>query len=79
MASTAPVLAPSLLSCCSHRHSIAVKTKAPDDDNVRNDRVGMVVVVVAASGTIAFVPVERCPPRLVDDRYPIRVPPLLLI
>jgi hypothetical protein len=39
----------------------------------------MVVVVVAASGTIAFIPVDRCPPRLVDDHYPAAVPPLLLI
>jgi hypothetical protein len=75
MASTAPVLAPSLPSRCSRRHSIAAKTKAPDDDDVHNDRVGMVVIVVAASGTIAFVPVDRCPPRLVDDRYPVAIPP----
>jgi hypothetical protein len=74
MASTAPILAPLLLSCRSHRHSIAAKTKVPDDDNVRDNGVGMVVVVVAASGTIAFVPVNLCPPRLVDDRYPIAVP-----
>jgi hypothetical protein len=79
MASTAPVLAPSLPSCRSHRHSIAAKTKAPDDDDVRNNRVGMVVVVVAASGTIAFIPIDCCPPCLVDDRYPIAIPPLLLI
>jgi hypothetical protein len=79
MASTAPVLAPSLPSCRSRHHSIAKKTKVPDDDDVHDDRVGMVVVVIAASGTIAFVPVDRCPPRLVDDRYPIAVPPLLLI
>ncbi len=75
MASTAPVLTPSLPSRRSRRHSIAAKTKAPDDDKVRNDGVGMVVVVVAASGTIAFVPVDRCSPRLVDDRYPATVPP----
>ncbi len=74
MASTAPVLAPSLLSHHSRRHSIATKTKAPDDDDVCNDRIGMVVVVVAASGTIAFIPDDRCPPRLVNDRYPVAVP-----
>ncbi len=74
MASTAAVLAPSLPSRRSHCHSIAVKTKVPDDDDVRDDGVGMVVVVVAASGTIAFVPVDRCPPRLVNDRYPVAVP-----
>jgi hypothetical protein len=79
MASTAPVLTPLLLSRRSHHHSIAVKTKAPDDDDVRDDGVGMVVVVVAASGTIAFVPVDCCPPRLVDDRYPVAIPPPLLI
>jgi hypothetical protein len=72
MASTAPVLAPLLLSHRSHHHSIATKTKAPDNDDV-------VVIVVAASGTIAFVPVDRCPPHLVDDRYPIVVPPPLSI
>jgi hypothetical protein len=75
MASTAPALAPSLPSRRSRRHSIAAKTKAPDDDDVRDDGVGMVVVVVVASGTIAFIPVDRCPPRLVDDRYPVAVPP----
>jgi hypothetical protein len=79
MASTAPVLAPLLLSCRSRCHSIAAKTKAPDDDDVYNNKVGMVVVVVAASGTIAFVPVDRCPSSLVDDRYPIAVLPPLLI
>jgi hypothetical protein len=79
MASTAPVLAPSLPSRRSHLHSIAAKMKAPDDDDVRDDRVGMVVVVVAASGTIAFVPVDRCSPHLVDDRYPVAVPPPLSI
>ncbi len=79
MASTAPVLAPLLPSRRSCRHSIAAKTKASNDDNVRDDRVGMVVIVVAASGTIAFVPVDHCPPRLVDDRYPVAVPPPLLI
>jgi hypothetical protein len=74
MASTAPVLAPLLPSRRSHCHSIAAKTKAPDDDGVRDDGVGMVVVVVAASDTIAFVPVDHCPPRLVDDCYPVAVP-----
>jgi hypothetical protein len=75
MASTAPVLAPLLPSRRSRRHSIAVKTKAPDDEDVRDDGVGMVVVVVAASGTITFVPVDHCPPCLVDNRYPVAVPP----
>ncbi len=75
MASTAPVLAPLLPSHRSCRHSIAAKTKAPDDDDVRDDRVGMVDVVVAASGTITFVPVDCCPPRLVNNRYPVAVPP----
>jgi hypothetical protein len=79
MASTAPVLAPLLPSCRSRCHSIAAKTKAPDDDDVRDNGVGMVVIVVAASGTIAFVPVNCCPPRLVDDRYPIAVSPPLSI
>jgi hypothetical protein len=79
MASTAPVLAPSLLYRRSRRHSIPAKTKVPDDDDVRVDRVGMVVVVVAASGTITFVPVDRCPPHLVNDRYPVTVPPPLSI
>jgi hypothetical protein len=79
MASTAPVLAPLLPSRCSHHHSIAPKTKAPDDDDVHDNEVGMVVVVVAASGTITIVPVDRCPPRLVDDRYPVAVSPQLLI
>jgi hypothetical protein len=51
----------------------------PDDDDVRDDRVGMVVVVIAASGTITFVPVDCCPPCLVDDRYPVAVPPPSLI
>jgi hypothetical protein len=74
MASTAPVLAPSLPSRHSRHHSIAAKTKAPDDDDVRDNGVGMVVVVVAASGTIQFVHVDRCPPRLVDNRYPVAVP-----
>ncbi len=74
MASTAPVLAPSLLSCHSRHHSIATKPKAPDDDDVRANGVGMVVVVLAASATIAFVPVNRCHPHLVDDRYPIAIP-----
>jgi hypothetical protein len=74
MASTAPVLAPLLLSRRSRRHSIAVKTKVPDDDDICNDGVGMVVIIVAASGTIAFVPVNRCPPHLVDDCYPIAIP-----
>jgi hypothetical protein len=79
MASTAPVLTPLLLSCHSRCHSIATKTKAPDDDNVRNNTVGMVVVVIAASGTIVFVPVNRCPPRLVDNCYPVAIPLPLLI
>jgi hypothetical protein len=71
MASTAPVLAPLLPSRRSHRHFIAAKTKAPDDDDVRDNRAGMVVVVIAASGTIAFVPVDRCPPHLVGNCYPV--------
>jgi hypothetical protein len=75
MASTAPVLAPSLPSRCSRCHSIAAKMKAPDDDDVCNNGVGMVVIVIAASGIIAFVPVDRYPPRLVDSRYPVAVPP----
>ncbi len=79
MPSTAPVLAPSLPFRRSRRHSIAAKTKVPADDDVRDDGVGMVVVLVAASGTIAFVPVDRCPPCLVNDRYPVAVPPLLSI
>ncbi len=79
MASTAPVLAPSLSSCCSHCHSIAVKMKALDNDNVGNNGVGMVIVVVAASGTILFIPVDCRPPRLVNNRYPIAIPPLSLI
>jgi hypothetical protein len=58
MVSTAPVLAPLLPSCRSRHHSIAAKIKAPDDDDVRDNGVGMVVVAVAASGTIAFVPVD---------------------
>jgi hypothetical protein len=79
MASTAPVLAPLLPSHHSCRHSIAAETKAPDDDDIHDNGVGMVVVVVAASGTIAFVPVDRCPPCLVDNRYPVAIPPPLLI
>ncbi len=79
MTSTAPVLASLLPSCCSRCHSIVAKAKAPDDDDVRDDRVGMVVVIVAVSGTIAFVPVNHCPPRLVDDRYPVAIPMPLLI
>jgi hypothetical protein len=79
MASTAPVFAPSLPSRHSHCHSIAAKTKVPDDDDIRGNGVGMVVVVVAARGTIAFVPVDRCLPRLVNSRYPIAIPPPLLI
>ncbi len=75
MASTAPVLAPLLPSRRIHCHSIATKTKAPDDDDVCDDGVGMVVIIVAASGTIAFVPVNRCPPRLVKNRYPVAIPP----
>ncbi len=74
MASTAPVLAPLLPSRRSRHHSIAVKTKTPDDDNVRDNGVGMVVIVVAASGTIEFVVVNRCPPHLVNDRYSVAVP-----
>jgi hypothetical protein len=74
MASTALVLAPSLPSRRSRRHSITAKMKAPDDDDIRDDGVGMVVVVVAVSGTIAFIPVDRCPPRRVNDRYPVAVP-----
>jgi hypothetical protein len=79
MASTAPVLAPLLPYRRSRRYSIAAKTKALDDDDVRDGGVGMVVVIVAASGTIAFIPVDRCPPRLVDNRYPVAIPPPLLI
>jgi hypothetical protein len=79
MASTAPVLAPLLPSCHSRCHSIAAKTKAPDDDDVRDDRVGMVVILIAASGTITFIPVDRCPPCLVDDRYSVALPPPSLI
>jgi hypothetical protein len=79
MASTAPVLAPLLPSRRSHCHSIAAKMKAPDDDDVRDNGVGMVVVVIAASGTIAFVPVDCCPPHLVDGYYPVAVPPPLSI
>jgi hypothetical protein len=79
MASTAPVLAPLLLSRRSWRHSTTMKTKAPDDDNVHNNKVGMVVVVVAASGTIVFVPVGRCPPHLVNNHYPIAILPPLWI
>jgi hypothetical protein len=66
MASTVPVLAPSLPSHHSRHHSIATKTKAPDDDNLREDVVEMVVIVIAASGTITFVPIDCCPPRLVN-------------
>ncbi len=79
MASTAPVLAPLLPSRHSHLHSIAAKTKALDDDDVHDNGVEMVVVVVAASGTIAFVPVGCCPPCLVNDRYPVAVPLTLSI
>jgi hypothetical protein len=79
MASTAPVLAPLLPSHHSRRHSIAAKTKAPDEDDIRDNGVGMVVVIIAASGTIAFVPVDRCPPHLVNDRYPVAIPLPLLI
>jgi hypothetical protein len=74
MVFTAPVLAPLLPSCRSHRHSIAAKTKAPDDDNIHNDRVGMVVIIVTASGIIAFVPVDCRPLRIVNDRYPVAIP-----
>jgi hypothetical protein len=79
MASTAPILAPLLSSRRSRHHSIAAKTKAPDDDNVRNDGVGMVVVVVVTSGTITFVPADRCPPCLDNNRYPVAIPPPSLI
>ncbi len=79
MASTAPVLAPLLPAQRSHHRSIPAKTKAPDDDDVCNNGVGMVVIVVAASGTIAFVPVNHCPSCLVDDHYPVAVPLPLLI
>ncbi len=54
MASTAPALAPSLSYCRSRHHSIAAKAKAPDDDDVGDNGVGMVVIVVAASGTIVL-------------------------
>jgi hypothetical protein len=56
-----------------------MKMKAPDDDDVHNNGVGMVVVVVTVSGTIAFVPVDRCPPHLVNNRYPVAIPPPLSI
>ncbi len=79
MASTAPVIAPLLPSRRSRHHSIAAKTKVPDDDDFPNDGVGMVVFVVAASGTIAFIPVNRCPPRLVSNCYLVAVPPPLSI
>ncbi len=79
MASTAPVLAPSLPSCRSRHHSIAAKTKAPDDDDVRGNGVGMVVVIVAVRGTIAFVPVDRHSPHLVEDHYPVAIPSPSLI
>jgi hypothetical protein len=79
MASTAPVLAPSLLSRHSRHHSIAAKTKAPDDDDAHDNGVGMVVVIIAASGTIMLIPVDCCPPRLVDNRYPVAIPPPLSI
>ncbi len=75
MASTAPVLAPSLPTRRSCPHSIAAKTKVPDDDDVRGNGVGMVVVIIAARGTIAFVPVDRHPPHLVDNRYLVAIPP----
>jgi hypothetical protein len=75
MESTAPVLAPLLPSHRSRYHSIAAKMKAPDDDDIRDNGVGMVVVVVTASGTIAFVPVNECPPRLVDNHYPVAILP----
>jgi hypothetical protein len=79
MVSTAPVLAPLLPSRRSRCHSIAAKTKVPDDDDIRDDGVGMVVVIVAASGTIPFVPVDCSPPRLVNNRYPVANPPPSLI
>jgi hypothetical protein len=62
MVSTAPVLAPLLPSRRSRCHSIAAKTKAPDDDDVCDNRVGIVVVIIAASSTIMFVPVDCYPP-----------------
>jgi hypothetical protein len=79
MASTAPVLTPLLPSRRSCHHSITTKMKATDDDDVCDNRVGMVVIVIAASGTIEFIPVDRCPPHLVDDRYPVAVSPPSLI
>jgi hypothetical protein len=79
MASTAPVLAPLLPSHRSCHHSIVVKTKASDDDDIHDDGVGIVVVIVPASGTIAFVPVDCYPLRLVNDRYPVAIPPPSLI
>jgi hypothetical protein len=79
MASTAPVLAPLLPSRCSCPHSIATKTKVSDDDDVRDDGVGMVVIVVVTSGTIVFIPVNPCPPCLVNNHYPVAIPPLSLI
>jgi hypothetical protein len=79
MASTAPVLTPSLPSRRNRYHSIAAKTKAPDDDDVRDNGVGMVAIVVAASGTIAFIPVKCCLPCLVNDCYPVAISPPSLI
>ena len=74
-----PTTATTLPSCHRHHRYSAAKTKAPDDDDVCDDGLGMVVIIFAASGAIAFVPVDRCPPRLVDDRYPVAVPPPLSI
>jgi hypothetical protein len=79
MVSTAPVLTPLLSSHRSHQNSITVKTKAPEDDDVGNNGVGMVVIVVTVSGTIAFVPVDRRPPCLVDDHHPVAIALPLLI
>ena len=45
------------------------------DDNVGNDGVGMVVVVVAESGTITFVPVAVLILTALLTRYPVSVPP----
>jgi hypothetical protein len=79
MASTAPVLAPLLPSRRSRHNSIAAKTKVPDDDDICDNGVGIIVVVVAASGTITLVPVDRHPPNLIDNRYPVAIPPPLSI
>jgi hypothetical protein len=79
MASTAPVITPLAAVPLQHCHSITAKMKAPDDDDVHDEGVGMFVLIVAASGTIAFVPVTRYPSRLVDNRYPVAIPPPLSI